>query len=206
LPHPPQDLQFRDHALQTFLDHVASKTPAPGGGSVAAVAGAMAAGLVAMTARLSSTRLMDAPTITAEADRLREIALRLADHDAIAYQDVLAARSLPEGTDLDHRRHRLREALARAADVPLELAGVAARIAGLSIRLLEEGNPSVQGDVFTAALLAVAVIRAATMLTEINVNVGVLGGDRMLQAGRYRATAAELERRIGRLEGRSEGS
>ena len=88
MPHPPQDLQFRDHALQTFLDHVASKTPTPGGGSVAAVAGAMAAGLVAMTARLSSTRLMDAPTITAEADRLREIALRLADHDAIAYQDV----------------------------------------------------------------------------------------------------------------------
>ncbi len=89
---------------------------------------------------------------------------------------------------------------------PLELAGVAARIAALSIRLLEEGNPNVQGDVFTAALLAVAVIRAATMLTEINVNVGALGGDRMLQAGRYRATAAELERRIGRLEGRSERS
>ena len=37
MPHPPQDLQFRDHALQTFLDHVASKTPTPGGGSVAAV-------------------------------------------------------------------------------------------------------------------------------------------------------------------------
>ena len=199
------DFQFRHESLQTFLNLLASKEPGPAGGSAAAVATALAAGLVAMAARLSTESLVDAPTITADAERLRDLATELANDDAIAYREVMAAYRLPQGVDPDERQRRIRGALTRAADVPMDLAGIATETAVLSVRVLEEGKPSLRGDAFTAALLALAGIRAATTLAEINVALGGLDGDRLARARGYRATATELYRRLGTVDGDPEG-
>ena len=83
---------FLDEPVRGFLDQVAARTPAPGGGGAAAVTGAMAAGLVAMAARFSARQLPEAGDLAEEADRLRYMASQLVDMDARAYTRVLATR------------------------------------------------------------------------------------------------------------------
>ena len=88
-----QGKSFGSEPLERFLERLASAEPAPGGGSAAAVTAAVAAGLVAMAARLSDGRLDDADAIAATADGLRRRALALADDDAARLRP--GARRLP---------------------------------------------------------------------------------------------------------------
>ena len=148
--------------LGGFLDLVASREPAPGGGATAAVAVALAAALTAMAARFSTEHLADADTLAGRADGLREEVVLLARADAAAYGRVLDAYRTPrdaEGT----RCREIRDALTEAADVPLSIAGIGAEVAGLAARLAEEGNPNLRGDAVAATVLAGAgrVSRAA---------------------------------------------
>lgn len=188
-------VRFGDERLGRFLERVASDAPTPGGGAVAAVAAALAAGLVAMVARLSHRQLADSTAVAKEADRLRERALALADDDAEAYQEVLAAYRLPK--DSEGRRDRIRTALERASDVPLEMAGVASEVAVAASSLVREGNPNLKGDAFAAAALAEAVVRGAATLVELNVALGELGGGRLDRLTAHRAVAAEAVHRAG---------
>src|SRR5438067_7297779 len=134
---------FAADTLDTFLERVAAHEAAPGGGAVAAVAAALAAGLVGMVARFSGGEMPDAPAIADEADRLRQLALQLAGQDAGAYQAVLAARRMPK--ESPDRADRLRRAVERAAEVPLSIADAAATAATLGARLAREGNANLQG-------------------------------------------------------------
>jgi formiminotetrahydrofolate cyclodeaminase len=152
-----------DRPLRGFLDQLAARTPAPGGGGAAAITGATAAGLVAMAARFSGARLPGAGDLAARADEMRRQAADLADLDARAYQAVLAARG-----------PQRREALRAAAVVPLEIAEIAARIARLAVQVAEGGNPNLRGDVVTGAVLAAASARSAACLVDINVSAGGL--------------------------------
>ncbi len=113
--------------MREFLDLLAARAPAPGGGGAAAVTCALAAGLVAMAARFSGAQLPDAADVAGQADQLRERAAGLADQDAAAYGAVLDAYRLPR--DGDERRRRIETALRGAAEVPLEIAGIAAQVA-----------------------------------------------------------------------------
>lgn len=192
------DFRFRDEPLGRFLDLVASDAPAPGGGAVAAVAAALAGGLVAMVARLSPRHLADATAVVAEADRLRERALAVADDDADAYQEVGAAYGLPK--DADGRKDRIRAALQRATDVPLEVARVASEAAALGSSLVEGGNPNLRGDAVAAVLLAEAAARGAATLVELNVALGRLEGDWLHRSAGYVAAAADAARRAGGRE------
>ncbi|MBW3602815.1 MAG: cyclodeaminase/cyclohydrolase family protein, partial [Actinobacteria bacterium] len=139
--------------LGDFLDRVAAEDPAPGGGAVAAVAIALAAGLAGMAARLSRRHTADAPRMATDADALRRRAAPLARADAEAYGQVLASSARPrQGEDPAARRRRLNAALSHAADVPLAVAEIGSSVAGLAARLAERGNPSLRGDAVTAAL------------------------------------------------------
>ena len=151
--------------LDDFLDGLAARTPTPGGGGAAAVTGAMAAGLVAMAARFSAARLPGALDLAEQADELRRRAAELAEADAVAYTAVLDARR--GGGDL-------REALAGAAVVPLEIAEIGARVAQMAARVASAGNPNLRGDAVTGALLATASARSAACLVDINVGRGGL--------------------------------
>jgi formiminotetrahydrofolate cyclodeaminase len=155
---PSASSRVLDKTLASFLEAVAARTSAPGGGTVAAVATAIAAALVEMAAQFSSKHWDDADAAAVRARELRERAAPLAQADAEAYEAVIAARGEP-GYD---------EALSRAADVPLAIVEAAADVAELAAELAAQGNPNLRGDAVTAALLAEASARAAANLVEIN--------------------------------------
>jgi methenyltetrahydrofolate cyclohydrolase len=171
---------FLDQPVRGFLDQLAARTPTPGGGGAAAVTGAMAAGLVAMAARFSGRQLPEADDLADEADRLRYMASQLADMDARAYAAVLASRG-PER----------KEALLAAAMIPLEIAAIGARVAGLAARVAEAGNPNLRGDAVTGAVLAAASARSAGGLVDINVGLGGLDPELSRRAARAVADAAD---------------
>ncbi len=194
------DMPVPDMPVQDFLDQLAARVAAPGGGGAAAIAAAMAAGLAAMAARFSEAQLPGASDLADQADELRRRAAGLADTDARAYRAVLDAYSLP--SDSDQRQHRVREALRGAVAVPLDIAETAAQAAVLAAVVAGTGNPRLYGDAATAALLAEASARSAACLVDINVGLGGLEAELSERAAQAVAQARDAARRVlGELGG-----
>jgi methenyltetrahydrofolate cyclohydrolase len=187
---------YLDLPLGEFLDRVASDKPAPGGGSVAAVAVALAAGLAGMAARLSTGQLSDAPELAERADASRLRVAPLARADAESYGRVLEAYRDPED-----RTERVRDALSGAADVPLAVAEAGNEVVGIASRLVEEGNPNLEGDAMAAVLLASAGVRAAAKLVQINLSTVNVDDDRLRRANSLVDTTAATVRRATEGDG-----
>lgn len=160
--------------LGRFLDLVASREPAPGGGAVAAMTAAMAASLVAMAARFAPGDVVDAEQIAARSDGHRGEVTELAERDGRAFGQVLAALRSPRDVDPDGRRGALHAAWTEAATVPVLIAETAGRIALDAANIARDGNPNLRGDACTAGFLAVGSARAASTLAELNVRAGKL--------------------------------
>jgi formiminotetrahydrofolate cyclodeaminase len=143
--------------LETFLDAVAEATPAPGGGSSAAVTAALAASLVEMAARLASDE-----EAAERARALRAGALRLAEEELASYAPVLEAR-----TQADRMT-----ALDAASEPPAQIAELAAEVAELGLKVAESASEAVRGDALTGVTLAEAAAGAAARLVEINLGSG----------------------------------
>jgi formiminotetrahydrofolate cyclodeaminase len=173
-----------DQPVRGFLDDLAARTAAPGGGGAAAVTGALAAGLVAMSARFSVGRLPGAGDLAEAADELRRRVTDLVDLDARAYQAVLKLRT--------------REALHEAAVVPLEIAEIGARVAAMAVQVAEAGNPNLRGDAMTGAVLAAASARSAAALVSINVSLGKLEPELSRLAAQAAADAGDAAERVSR--------
>ena len=122
---------FLDLRLKEFLDAVPARTPAPGGGSVAAVAASLAAGLTAMAARFAPEDWARRAEVVGRAEELRARFEPLADADAAAYGAFMADRSAAT--------------LERTIAIPHEIATLAAELAGLAALAAEDGNPNVRG-------------------------------------------------------------
>jgi len=187
---------YLDLPLGEFLDRVASDSPAPGGGSVAAIAVALAAGLAGMAARLSTGQLSDAPELADQADASRRRVAPLARADAESYGRVLDAYRDPED-----RTARVRDALSGAADVPLAVAEAGNEVVGIASRLVEEGNPNLKGDAMAAVLLASAGVRAAAKLVQINLSTVNVDDDRLRRANSLVDTIAATVRRATEGDG-----
>ena len=157
---PPQALA--DRSVRELLDAVGARTPAPGGGTAAALAGALGAGLVEMAARFTPGR----EHVVSEASALRARLLEMGERELGAYEPVLEAFRLDAG-DPD-RDARLLGALSDAADSPLEIVRSARSVAALGAELAATGNTNLTGDAITGTLLAEAACRAAARLAEIN--------------------------------------
>lgn len=185
-------MDYLEQPLADFLDSVASGEPTPGGGAVAAVAVALAAGLCSMAAHLSA----DATELAERAESLRQRVAPLAQEDAAAYGRVLAACRTPDAGDPDARRERIRRALSGATDVPLAIAESGAMVAEMAARLAREGNPNLRGDAVVAALLAEAGTRAAAVLVEINMTAGEIADDRLERVGELVARAVGAARGV----------
>jgi glutamate formiminotransferase / formiminotetrahydrofolate cyclodeaminase len=185
--------------LDGWIDQLASVEPAPGGGSAAALAGALAAALVAMVGRLTSSRKAYAAVaeefkhITEEAERLRLELRHLVDEDAESYTQVMEAYKLPKGTEAEGRARTeaIDRALLAAAEVPLRTVRAAARVAELARRAAEAGNKNAVCDAGVGALLAMAGVTGAAYNVAINVKgmTDPAGGAPVLEQ------ANELERR-----------
>src|SRR3989475_3362915 len=159
--------------LDGWLEDLAGGAPVPGGGSAAGLAGALAAALVAMVARLTVGRKAYAGVqrrvaeILAEADALRAQLRRLVDDDAAAYAKVSAAYRLPKD---DPRRTRAAdEALVGAAQTPLAMARGAARLVGLAREIGTIGNRNAHSDASVAEALARAALAGAVENVRVNV-------------------------------------
>jgi methenyltetrahydrofolate cyclohydrolase len=157
-----------DRPVSAFLDDVAARTSAPGGGAVSAVAVGMAAALVGMVARFSDDYLEAAFDLAEKADVLRAEVLPLAQADADAYAGLMAAFRLPR--DDPGREESIAEAAQEAARIPLEIAAYGGETALLAARLAREGNPNLTGDAIAAALLASAAARTCANLVRINLD------------------------------------
>lgn len=170
---------FFDLTLKDFLDAVPARTPAPGGGAVAAVAVSLAAGLTAMAARFASADWERRAEVLNRVEELRALAEPLADADAEAYGAFLADRS--------------DETAERIVAIPLALAGIGGEVAELAAVVAAEGNPNVHGDAAAGADLAAAATSIAARLVAINAREG---------DERVSAAAAEAAR-AGRAAGRA---
>jgi methenyltetrahydrofolate cyclohydrolase len=188
--------EFLDQRLTELLDDIASETPAPGGGAVAGVVVAMAAGLVAMAARFSQKHWADAADVVDRAEALRHRCAPLAPADAQAYEEVLTAFRLPKDLEPDVRNAAIGHALARAAEIPLEIAKEASEVAVLGALVAENGNPNLRGDAVAGAILSEAGARVAANLVEIN--LATADGDERIARAREHvaAAAAAVERAL----------
>jgi formiminotetrahydrofolate cyclodeaminase len=183
-----------DAPLRDFLDTLAGEGPAPGGGSAAAVVVAMSAGLVGMVARASKGHWEEAGGVIGQAETLRARVAPLAQADADAYMHALTALRGEGEVEPRYRDIKLREALDRAADIPLQIAEAGCDLASLAALLVENGNPEVRADAAAAAVLAEGGTRAAAKLVAVNLGAGG-DDDRVRQAQILVARAAEAAHR-----------
>lgn len=159
----PEPTSLLDLTVADLLAAVAARTPAPGGGAVAALTVALAAGLGAMAGRFGAE-----DELVSRADELGRRAAPLADADAAAYGRFLAATRRPHERDPDARQRAVAAALSEATDVPLSIAELAAEVAELAASLARSGNPNLRGDAAAAALLASAAATTAAILVTEN--------------------------------------
>jgi formiminotetrahydrofolate cyclodeaminase len=191
-----------DMTVRELAERLASREPVPGGGSAAAVVGALAAALVHMVTELTLGRDEHA----AAADEVREIALaaataqsellNLAVLDANAFDAVLRARRLPRDTDedRDNRRAQVGAATREATRAPMRTAELAASVLEYAHRMAPIGNRNAVSDAGVAALLAAASARAAIL--NVRINLPLLPADEPLRT----EAADAVERVRARLE------
>lgn len=157
-----------------FLDATASKTPTPGGGSVAALAGALTAALAQMVAGLTVGRKKyaavadDARSIRDEAETLRHALTAAIAEDAAAFDAVMAAWRNKELSGAA-KEAAVEAATIGAAEVPLRVARLTVAAAHLARRIGEIGNSNAVTDAAAAGLMARAAVQAAALNVKINV-------------------------------------
>lgn len=189
-----------DTPLGRWLDALAAGTPAPAGGAALGVAGALAAALATMAARLTAGRPKFAAVegefvgIITEAEALRRELLTLAVDDAAAYEGVTRARALPQANDAERaaRRAAIGEALLTAAATPLAMLRAAARTAELAARAVADGNPSAAPDAQVGIYLARAVARGGYDTVIANLDAAERLGVSTRHTAELRQTAVAL--------------
>jgi len=162
--------------VQTYLSAASRGTPTPGGGSVAALAGALGAAMAAMAANFTVGRKKfaavegEAREALAACVKTRDELLRLMDEDTRAYAEVSRAYGMPKETPEEKRARSaaIQAALGAAMAAPLEVVRLCRGVMGPVARLGEIANPNLISDVGVAAILAEAALRAAKLNVEIN--------------------------------------
>jgi glutamate formiminotransferase/formiminotetrahydrofolate cyclodeaminase len=186
-------------SLSGFVGSVASPSPTPGGGSVAAHTGVLAAALAQMVAGLTVGKkkyaAVDAEMkeIAVKAAALGNTLASLVARDASAYAVVAAAYKLPAETEAQQREKaaRVDDALMHAAEVPLETARACAAVAELALAVARRGNTNAASDAGVAALLA----DAGCVGASYNVRINVIA---LADKARGAALAAEAKQLVAR--------
>lgn len=188
---------------QPFLDALAAGTATPGGGSAAAVTGAMGAALVHMVTELTIGRKKYADVETemievrGQAAGLQARLASLAEEDMAAFDQVMAAYRLPKETEEEKRTRQsaIQDALREAIRVPMATAKAGVAVLRLTRLAAEHGNVNARSDAVTAGYLASASIRGAAQNVRINAD----GLAEATEADGYRTQVAELESEADRL-------
>lgn len=166
---------MRTETVEDFLQELAARVPAPGGGASAALHAAQAAALLSMVARYSDGEKYADHAATVQqvcdtADELRALCLDLAEQDAEAFGAVAAAYTLPKQSpeEKQERSAAIAAALAEAGRVPGRVIALAAHLVELAELMRPVGNANVISDVAAAAIAARAAVSTARVNVEIN--------------------------------------
>ena len=162
--------------VDRFVDEVSSDSPAPGGGSVAALAGALSGGLSAMVANLTvgkkgyEKNWEDLCTIAEHAQVVKDQLVRAVDEDTEAFNGVMAAMRLPKATPEQQaaRDQALEAGFQAAARVPLATAKACLDALRISLLVADKGNVNSASDAGVAALMARAGVEGAVLNVLIN--------------------------------------
>ena len=165
-----------DIAVREYLGRLASNAPAPGGGSAAALAGALAAALGEMVGNFTVGKKKfagveeDIKRLLAVLEEQRGVLLGLTDEDASAYGQVAQAYAMPRSTKQEKaaRADAIQKALKAACEVPFGVCRCCAAVIGTLRELAQKGNPNLISDVGCAAKLALAALECAWLNVEIN--------------------------------------
>ncbi len=162
--------------LSTFVESVASNSPAPGGGSVSAAAGSLAAALASMVCRLTlgKKKYVDVQdqvaAILEESDKLKDDLHELVARDAASFDALMAAMKLPKESpeQQESRKSAIQKATLLATRIPLETMQKALKAIELAIRVAEVGNVNSVSDAGVGALMAHAAVQGAFYNVQIN--------------------------------------
>src|SRR5213595_853335 len=182
--------------LREFCNETLSESPAPGGGSVAALMGALGASLGGMVANLSAgkrgwdDKLEYFSTWAVRAQQLKDELLSLVDEDTAAFNKVMDASALPKESAEEKaaRSAAIEQATKYAAEVPLKVMETASKSYELLTEMAEKGNPASVSDVGVGALATRACIEGAALNVRINLA--------SLKDEKFKAALAERIRKI----------
>lgn len=183
----PADRRLVGMTLEGFVNETASESPAPGGGSVSAAVGAMAASLATMVANLSShkrgwdDRWEEFSGWAERGQAIQAELLRLVDADTRAFDAVLAAMQLPKETEDEKRARRstLDTAIVAAARVPFSVMQRSMEIFDVAHAMAETGLPASVSDAGVAACCARTAVRGAWL--NVRINAGTLKDRSLVQ-------------------------
>ena len=168
---------FQEQQLQTFLDQLASKASTPGGGSAAAIMGAMGAALVSMVANLTVGKQKyqdveeEMQDFLERSEDMRSRLTGMIQADIDVFDKVMAAYGMARETETEKtaRSEAIQAALKEATDVPLACAQLCADVIELCRPVAEKGNLNVISDAGVAVLAAHAALRSAALNVYINI-------------------------------------
>jgi len=169
-------MNYLAEPLKTYTDALASGAPAPGGGSAAALVGALGAALNSMVANFTVGREKfaavedDVQRLLSRSEGLRQALERVTQADTEAYGRVASAQKMPRDSEEEKaaRTAAMQQALKAAAEVPREAVRAAYGVLEIAQELVETGNPNLITDVGVAAKLGVAAMECAALNVEIN--------------------------------------
>ena len=187
--------------MRAFLEEVASPSPTPGGGSVAALSGALAAALASMACQVTvgkeeyTEAEKEMKAALEQARGLQRDLFAFIEEDAQAFEALLAACRLPQDTEeeKESRTMAVQMVLRGAASVPLAVADRAVKVLEVLLTVAEKGNPNLLPDTGTAAQMAKAAVRGSAL--NVRTNATSLADEELARA---------FEEQIGGFEERAE--
>lgn len=174
--------------VNDFLEELASNSPAPGGGSISALAGSLGGALAAMVCRLTignskyAEVQSEVEAILTETDQLRGELAKCVDADTEAFNKVMDAYKLPKATDEEKaaRSKAIQQAMQHAANLPLGVAESSLKVLKLAGRVLSIGNSNAASDAAVAGLMAHAGLHGA--LYNVKINLGSIKDEAYITA------------------------
>ena len=199
---------MKDMTVEALARETASASPAPGGGSISAMAGAFSAALAGMVAKLSLEKKgyehlqEDMRRLDAEAEALRLDLLEDIQKDSSSFDAYMQALKLPKQTEAQQasRSQAMQDALKGACEVPLKVAGKALRALELSAYAVREGNINAASDAMSGVLLGRAAVLGA--LANVRINLGGIRDEAYKQ--KMRQQCDRLEQAANRVEAESD--
>ncbi|MBI3586479.1 MAG: cyclodeaminase/cyclohydrolase family protein [Ignavibacteriales bacterium] len=187
--------------VNEFLDELASNSPAPGGGSVAALSGAIGAALISMVGRLTIGKKKYADVqatmedVVKKSEELRGKFSKLLDEDTAAFNEVMAALSLPKSSEEEQRKRSatIQEATKKATLVPLNVMQLCEQALHLAKTTAEKGNKNSVSDAGVAVLMLQSACAGAAL--NVRINLGSLEDQAFV-----RETSVSFKKILGNVE------